>query len=126
MLSGMEKQVLGRNLEVLLDDGPKESEKPNPFVPEPAPVGPGVRSLMRGHPAAAANPFAGRPAPKPLVPPWYLLAGDLLLLALALIVAWKSPHPLSWQRALFCAGAAALGGGLALGALFLAGDTPEH
>jgi len=32
------------------------------------------------------------------------------------MIVWKSPHPLSWQRELFCGLLVALGGCLALGA----------
>jgi hypothetical protein len=119
-LGFMAKQVLGRNLEELLDDGSKEAGKANPFSPETAPVGLGVRSLMRGHPATPANSPAPEPSQKPVMPGWYLLGADILLAALALIIACKSPHPLSWRRELFCAGAVALGGCLALAAVLRA------
>ncbi|MGD0813868.1 MAG: hypothetical protein ABSA83_09710 [Verrucomicrobiota bacterium] len=113
----MAKQVLGRNLEELLDDGPKEAGKANPFSPETAPVGSGVRSLMRGHSTSPASVLADEPAQKPVMPAWYLLGADILLAALALIIVCKSPHPLSWRRELFCAAVVALGGCLALAAV---------
>jgi len=122
----MARQVLGRNLEALRDNGAKEAQKANPFSPEPAPVGPGVRSLMRGHPTAPSAPPAGESARKPIVPRWYLLSADVLLAALALIVVCKSPHPLSWQRALFCAVAVALGAALALVALLFKDDRGQQ
>jgi hypothetical protein len=117
----MAKQALGRNLEVLLDDGAKEAAKGSPFAPEKAPVGSGVRSLMRGHQPAFSSPPATAPAPvrKFVVPRWYLFAGDVLLAALALVIVFKSPHPLSWQRELFCAATVLLGGVLAMGAVLL-------
>ncbi|MGP8199138.1 MAG: hypothetical protein ACLQU4_06520 [Limisphaerales bacterium] len=116
----MAKQVLGRNLEELLDDGTKEAGKANPFSPETAPVGSGVRSLMRGHPTTPARASADEPVQKPVVPGWYLLGADILLAALALIIVCKSPHPLSWPRELFCAAAVVLGGCLALAAVLRA------
>ena len=119
-LGVMAKQVLGRNLEALLDGGAKEAAKGDPFAPESAPVGSGVRSLMRGHPTTPAQPPEAAPTPKSVVPGWYLFGGDILLSALALIIVCKSPHPLSWQKELFCAAAVALGGCLALGAVLLA------
>jgi hypothetical protein len=114
----MAKQVLGRNLEALLEGGAKEAS--DPFAPETAPVGPGVRSLMRGHPTTPAKPQEAASARKSVVPGWYLFGGDILLSALALVIACKSPHPLSWQKELFCVAAVVLGGCLALGAVLLA------
>jgi hypothetical protein len=117
----MAKQVLGRNLEVLLDGGAKEPAKGDPFTPEKAPVGSGVRSLMRGHQPTLSCPAVPAVTGKALVPRWYLFAGDVLLAALALVVLCTSPHPLSWRRELFCAAAVLLGGCLALMAI-LRGD----
>jgi hypothetical protein len=117
----MAKQSLGRDLGTLMGRDPKQ---------ENAPVGAGVRSLMRGHnppapvaPAPAPAPAPAAPAapkpvvPKPVVPRWYLLAGDVLLVALALMTLYKSPHPLSWQRELFCASLVMLAAVLAVIAL---------
>jgi hypothetical protein len=120
----MAKQVLGRNLEELLDDGVKEPLKGDPFAPEKSPVGSGVRSLMRGHQPTMSSPPAREPASarKSVVPRWYLLAGDVLLAALALVIVCKSPQPLSWQRELFCAAVVLLGGYLALAAILRADD----
>jgi len=94
----MAKQTLGRNLETLLQ--PR------------APAGSGVRSLMR-----ETQPEAAPPA-KPVIPRWYLFGGDLLLASLAIIILYTSPHPLSWKKELFCGAVLALGGCLALAALF--------
>jgi hypothetical protein len=79
-----------------------------------APVGAGVRSLMRGHDA----PLPEAPS-KTVVPRWYLFAGDILLVALALLTIYKSPHPLSWQREVFCAAMVILAGVLAVIALLI-------
>ena len=116
----MAKQVLGRNLGALLDGGAKEAGKGDPFAPEAAPVGPGVRSLMRGQHTTPAPPPAAASTRKSLVPGWYLFGGDILLAALALVIVCKSPHPLSWRKELFCAAAVVLGGCLALAAVLLA------
>jgi hypothetical protein len=114
-LGVMAQQVLGRNLEVLLNVGAKKAG--DSFAPVTAPVsapaGPGVRSLMRGQQADAAT---GKAA----VPRWYLFGGDILLAALALIIVCTSPHPLTWRKELFCAAAVALGGCLAVGAVWRA------
>jgi hypothetical protein len=111
----MAKQSLGRDLGTLMGRNPK---------PEEAPVGAGVRSLMRGHnPPAPGQPVVPAPiavapvAPKPVVPRWYLLAGDVLLVTLALMTLYTSPHPLSWPRELFCAALVALAAVLAVIAL---------
>jgi hypothetical protein len=106
----MAKQSLGRDLGTLMGRNAKQE-------PEVAPVSAGVRSLMRGHnpPAPAPAPVA----PKPLVPRWYLLAGDVLLVALALLTLYKSPHPLSWPRGLFCAALVILAAALAVLALLM-------
>ena len=113
----MTKQVLGRNLEALLDGGAKKAD--DPFAPETAPAGPGVRSLMRGHPTAPARQPEAAFTRKPMVPVWYLFGADILLAALALVVVCKSPHPLSWQKEVFCTAAIVLGGCLALGAVWM-------
>jgi hypothetical protein len=104
----MAKQSLGRDLGALMGSNPKQ---------EDAPVSAGVRSLMRGH----NPPVPAPPAPKPAVPRWYLLAGDVLLVALALVTLDKSRHPVSWPRALFCAALVTLAAALAVLALL----TPE-
>jgi hypothetical protein len=85
----MAKQSLGRDLGALMGGKPKEGA---------APVSAGVRSLMSGH-----KPPAPGVATRPAIPRWYLFAGDVLLVSLALLIIYKSPHPLSWPRALFCA-----------------------
>jgi hypothetical protein len=117
----MAKQSLGRDLGTLMGRNPKLEE---------APVSEGVRSLMRGNnppaPAPAPAPQIIAPAvlpaaPKSTVPRWYLLAGDVLLVALALITIFYSPHPLSWPRALFCAGMVLLAAILAVMALLTPG-----
>jgi hypothetical protein len=111
----MAKQSLGRDLGALMGGKPKKGA---------APVSAGVRSLMRGHTAPA--PAA---APKPGIPRWYLFAGDALLVALALLTIYKSPHPLPWPRALFCAVLVMLAALLAVIALLTpggkAGPRPE-
>jgi hypothetical protein len=121
----MAKQSLGRDLGTLMGRNPKQ---------EDAPVSMGVRSLMRGNnpraptppvspavvvPAPASAP--AQAAPKAVVPRWYLLAGDVLLVVLALMTLYASPHPLSWQRELFCAALVMVAAGLAVIALL----TPE-
>jgi hypothetical protein len=101
----MAKQGLGRDLGTLMGRAPKEGA---------APVSAGVRSLMRGpNPAAPSEPAA----PKPALPRWYLFAGDILLVALALLTLGLSPHPLSWQREFFCAALVILAAVLAVLAL---------
>ena len=102
-------------MEALLDGGAKKAG--DPFAPDSAPVGSGVRSLMRGQQTTPVEPPAAASTRKSVVPAWYLFGGDILLSALALVIVCKSPHPLSWQRELFCAAAVVLGGCLALGAV---------
>jgi len=119
----MAKQGLGRNLGTLMAPSPKEAA---------APVGAGVRSLMRGNnPPTAATPVrapepAATVAPKPAVPRWYLFAGDVLLVALALVTIYKSPHPLSWQREFFCAALVIVAAVLAVVALLMPDDRPAN
>ncbi len=69
-----------------------------------APVGLGVGTLLRGNTGG------------PTAPRWYLYGGDVLLTVLGLIIAFKSRHPLSTGRELFCAGVVTLGACLALAA----------
>jgi peptidoglycan/LPS O-acetylase OafA/YrhL len=114
----MAKPGLGRDLGTLMARNPKEAA---------APVGAGVRSLMRGHnpPAAAAAPAPAAvsapstPTPAPVIPRWYFFAGDVVLVALALVTIYKSPHPLSWPRELFCAAVVILAAALAVLALLM-------
>ena len=106
----MAKQGLGRDLGALMGPNPKEAA---------APVGAGVRSLMRGHNPPASSVPVKPVAPMPAIPRWYLFAGDLLLVALALLTLYKSPHPLSWPRELFCAALVILAAGLAVLALLM-------
>ncbi len=98
-----------------------------------APVGAGVRSLMRGNnaPAPAAPtvpsaPVAPAPTPKAGIPRWYLFAGDTLLVGLAVATIFKSPHPLSWQRELFCAALVMLAAVLAVLALLTPDGSPTR
>jgi hypothetical protein len=119
----MTKQGLGRDLGTLMRPSPKETA---------APVSAGVRSLMRGHnlpvTAVPVAPVAPKAAPivpattKAVIPRWYLFAGDLLLVALALLTVYKSPHPLSWPRALFCTTLVVLAAVLAIMALWMPED----
>jgi hypothetical protein len=122
-LQAMAKQSLGRNLGTLMRPNPKEVA---------APVGAGVRSLMRGSnapaSAAPAAPIATSAplAPKPGIPRWYLFAGDTLLVGLAVATIFTSPHPLSWQRELFCAALVMLAAVLAVLALLTPEGSPTH
>jgi len=43
------------------------------------------------------------------VPKWIFLIGDVLLLALAYIIVWKSPHPIAKWEIIACFASAALG-----------------
>jgi hypothetical protein len=123
----MAKQGLGRDLGTLMRPSPKETA---------APVSAGVRSLMRGHnPPVAAMPAApvapktlpiAPPTTKAVIPRWYLFAGDLLLVALALLTVYKSPHPLSWPRALFCTTLVILAAVLAIVALLMPEDKTSN
>jgi hypothetical protein len=102
----MSKQGLGRDLGALMGSAPKEGA---------APISDGVRSLMRGH-----NPPPPPVAtPKPVIPRWYLLAGDVLLVFLALVIACFSHHPLSWPRAFFCSALVILAAVLAVIAVLM-------
>jgi hypothetical protein len=110
----MAKQALGRSLGTLLENTAKEAEK--------APVSTGVRTLMRGNqPSLTTAPPVEKPVAnrKAAVPIWYLFAGDVLLAVVSLAVVFGSPHPLSWQRAVFCSAAVFLGALLAIAAILL-------
>jgi hypothetical protein len=107
----MPKPVLGRDLGALM--GSKEGAPP---------VTAGVRSLMRGNAPREAPSSPGAPpkaARGPVIPRWYLFAGDILLVALALATIFKSQHPLSLPRVLFCAALVLLAAALALVAVFM-------
>jgi hypothetical protein len=104
-LMPMPKPVLGRGLGHLLGRKPKDAA---PTTPTEAPVGAGVDSLLRGH-----CPPPSEAAPKGNFPRWYLFAGDVLLVALALITIYRSPRPVSWKTELFCGATVALAAVLA-------------
>jgi hypothetical protein len=67
---------------------------------------------MQGHraPVSAA-------AQKGNFPRWYLFAGDILLVALALITIYRSPRPVSWKTELFCGATVLLAAALAVMAI---------
>ncbi len=109
----MSKQGLGRGLGSLMGSAAKGETGQ-------APVSLGVRTLMREtKPEPAPLEAAPKPAPVPaptpaplcapvaeprsIVPRWYLFAGDVLLVAMAIATVCLSPRPLSWQREVFCA-----------------------
>ncbi|HEX4120059.1 MAG TPA: hypothetical protein VH619_05465 [Verrucomicrobiae bacterium] len=89
----MAKQALGRDLGKLMGRDPKGNGALPAGKTEDAPLGAGVRSLIQKQGPAATSPR---------VPRWYLLAGDALLVALALITILKSPRPLSLGAEIFC------------------------
>jgi hypothetical protein len=64
---------------------------------------------MRGHHTPAPEG-----AHKGAIPRWYLFAGDVLLVGLALMTIFKSPRPVSWKRELFCGAIVALAAALAV------------
>ena len=126
----MSKSALGRGLGQLMGDkkdpaNPPSVEAPSlepasPASPPPA-AGPGVGSLLRGGRKPGKNVFAGtsaesdpgaeKPAtPKPVLPPWYFYAADLLLIAFALMVVYKNPWPLKTGPAVLCMAVVALAG----------------
>src|SRR5579872_553127 len=89
-------------------------------VPQPAPAAAktaGVATLIRGNRSTASPKTVASRSHAPPIPRWYLFGGDLLLVALALLIAFRSPSPLNWQRVLFCSVVVALGAGLAIVAL---------
>jgi len=114
---GVPKPVIGRKLEALMGKGPGAGEAPR-LLPEPdLPTGPGMRSLFRGH----ASDSPRRPA---RIPRWYLFAADLVLVATALLVMYKSPAPLTGNEKFFGAAAVVLGASLALIGLCM-GDSKD-
>ena len=90
--------------------------------PKTQTIGPGVRSLIRGQhaEAALAEPTAAAPTQteKPTIPRWYLFAGDILLVALAMVVIFRHPRP-GWKEEVFAIIAVALGGGLGVKAVLM-------
>ena len=103
------KPVIGRKLESLMGK-PPSSEKLNPPLAsgEGKASEPGMRSLFRGHPTTSP------PRRRSFVPRWYLFGADLLLVAAALVVMYKSPAPLTGNEKLFGVAAVAIGAVLAL------------
>ena len=114
---GMAKPALGRDLGKLMGRSPDESGT-LPAAGKPTQTGAGVRSLMQGQAAAA-------PKPKARFPRWYLFAGDTLLVALALVTIYESPHPLSVPREIFCVATVLLGAVLGVIAVFTTEDDSQ-
>lgn len=107
---GVPKTVIGRKLRALMSKGADAAgASPLPSPPDQA-SGPGMRSLFRGHPPSS-------PPRHSRVPRWYLFGADLLLVATALMVMYKSPAPLSGNEKFFGAVAVVLGASLALMAI---------
>ena len=115
----MQKPVLGRKLESLMSQPPGQGGATNqPQNADSSGQGsPGVSSLIRGNrlesPLPVSQPRSGWRG----IPRWYLLGADLVLVAMALLIAFTSPSPLGWKKELFCVLAVATGGGLAVLAL---------
>jgi len=124
----MPKQALGRDLGTLLGRDPKPSAPVQFDKPDPAPLGAGVRSLVQKPPPAPATPAAPR---APAIPRWYLLAGDVVLVGMALITIFKSPHPLSLGAEIFSIATVLLAAILGIAAILMpvsgagAGVTPN-
>ena len=104
---GVPKPVIGRKLEALMGKGPG-AEEASRLLPEPdLATGAGMRSLFRGH-------EPNSPRRQTRIPRWYLFAADLVLVATALLIMYKSPAPLTGNEKFFGAAAVVLGAGLAL------------
>ena len=101
------KPVLGRKLRSLMGKRPGAGEVSRPPLGEGQPSEPGMRSLFRGHPPSS-------PPRHSRIPRWYLFGADLVLMAAALMVMYKSPAPLSGNEKFFGVAAVALGASLAL------------
>jgi hypothetical protein len=115
---GVPKPVIGRKLGALMGKTPGAAAPSRLPTPEDAPSGSGVHSLFRGSPAPA------RPR-RVRVPRWYLFGTDLLLMAAALLVMYKSPAPLSENEKFFGAAAVVLGASLALIAICMKDRTDK-
>jgi hypothetical protein len=105
------KPVIGRKLDALMDK-PKSGGAASPFSspetkPAEKPAEGGVNSLLRGQ-APGLKPRAAR------IPRWYFFGADLLLVALALVVMYKSPVPLSGLERFFGVAAVVVGAFLAV------------
>jgi hypothetical protein len=77
-----------------------------------------MRSLFRGHPASLPRKRQAR------IPRWYFFGADLVLVATALLVMYKSPATLTGNEKFFGAAAVALGASLALVGLCM-GDSKD-
>jgi hypothetical protein len=124
---GVQKPALGRKLETLMSRAPVQAPagETEPASAQAPARGAGVRSLIRGNRAKAASERLPAPSTRMRIPRWYLFGGDLLLVALALIIAYKSPGPLTWKQTLFCTLVVVLGACLAIIAI-CAGESPQE
>jgi hypothetical protein len=97
---------MGRKLSALMGKSP--GAQGGARLPSPGDKScPGVRSLFRGHPPDS-------PPRHSRIPRWYLFGADLLLVATALMVMYRSPAPLSGNEKFFGVAAVVLGASLAL------------
>lgn len=139
------KPALGRDLGTLLGNQGSASVAPEAAAAPASQPGPGVRSLLRGHrsePATSQTPASApiqpvlplntggeqpvQPTPavapstpsKPIIPPWYLFAADVLVVALAVVLVFKG-GTISWGQRFFYMILVALGGCLGIGGVLL-------
>jgi hypothetical protein len=115
---GVPKTVIGRKLEALMGNGPGVKGAPSLPASADQTSGPGMRSLFRGHPASLPRKRQAR------IPRWYFFGADLVLVATALLVMYKSPATLTGNEKFFGAAAVALGASLALVGLCM-GDSKD-
>lgn len=92
-------QVAGKN------SGPDATPRPDQNF------GRGLETLIRPD---ATEPAGEGPRNRPLLPPWFFFAADLLLLAHTVAIAFDAPRPFNVGTVLFCAVSIALGGTLAI------------
>lgn len=91
----MAKPALGKGLGHLMK-GETVGGKPPADAEHPAKLGKGFATLVKEEPTPA-------PAPKrPLLPPWFFFAADILLLGFTVAILLHAPKPLRWEDWLFC------------------------
>jgi hypothetical protein len=120
----MSKPTIGRGLGSLMSEHKPQTETQNQS--DKTQIAAGVRTLMQGHtpsPASKAAPQISDPK-GPVIPRWYFLVADALLIGLALLIAFTSPkgQPMPTSRMIFAIAVVLLAAGCGFCALIASAD----
>ena len=105
---GMARKVIGKKLDAIMQ--PARASGASPFRKADKPATAGVSSLLSGNRQGLTSKDGGFPR-------WYLFGADLLLVAMALVVLYRSDAPFGGWSKVFGICAVSLGALLAVAAV---------